>query len=76
MTRKHYNIEQLDLSHSFSDEMNKDNKFMKHGTVQQTFLDGVDVINKNDLTEVSKDDEKARKKSSEKDFKSFLEVCQ
>ena len=69
MTRKHPNIEQLDGSDSFSDDLDEDDKYMKTlqywkkgklGTVYQTFLDVVDVIEKSHLTEESKDDEKAK----------------
>ena len=85
MTRKHHIIEQLDGCDSFSDELDEDDKYMKTlhywkkgflGTVYQTYLDVVDVIKKSDLTEESKDDERAkaleaRKHAFGKDFEHF-----
>ena len=85
MTRKHPHIEQLDGGISVSDDLEDDDKYMKTiqyweqgklGTVFQTFLDVVDVIENSDLTEESKELEKAkvlaaRKDAFGKDFEFF-----
>ena len=85
ITRKHTIIEQLDGNDSVSDEMDEDDKYMKTvhywehgilGTVFQTYLDVMDVIEKSDLTEELKDLEKtkvlaARKEAFGKDFELF-----
>ena len=85
MTRKHPNIEQLDGCNSYSEELDEDDKFMKTlhywknghlGTIYQNYLDVVDVIEKSDLTEESKNDERAkaveaRKYAFGKDFVLF-----
>ena len=88
MTRKHKKIEQLDGCDSVSDVMDEDkdeDKYMKTvhywkqgkvGTVFQTFLDVMDVIENSDLTKESKDLEKtkvlaARKEAFGNDFELF-----
>ena len=85
VTRKHTIIEQLDGNDSLRDDMDEDDKYMKTvhyweqgmlGTVFQTYLDVVDVIEKSDLTEEMKDLEKtkvlaARKEAFGKDFDTF-----
>ena len=80
MTRMHKNIEQLDGGDLASDdETDKYKKTAlywekgKLGTIFQTYLDVIDVIENSDLTEVSKDLEKekvlaARKEAFGKDF--------
>ena len=84
MTRKHKKIEQLDGCESVSDNMDEDLylktvhywKQGKVGTVFQTFLDVMDVIENSDLTKESKDLEKtkvlaARKEAFGNDFELF-----
>ena len=69
MTRKHQRMEQLDGSNSISDDLEEDDKFCKTiqywkegklGTIFQAYLDVLDIIDKSELTDKSKDDEKAR----------------
>ena len=83
ITRMHKKIEQLDGGDSVSDDERDKYKKTVHywekgklGTVFQTYLDVNDIIENSDLTEVSKDLEKAkvlaaRKEAFGKDFKHF-----
>ena len=85
ITRKHPRMEQLDGTNSISDDLDDDDKYSKTvqywkegkiGTIFQTFLDVLDVIESSDLTEESKDLEKdkvleSRKIAFGKDFEHF-----
>ena len=85
MARKHADMEQLDGSVSLSDNLDDDDKYLKTimywkegrlGTVYQTFLDVMDVIETSDLREEAKDVEKekvleTRKKAFGNDYQHF-----
>ena len=85
MVRKHANIEQLDGSVSLSDNLDEHDRYLKTimyqkeeklGTVYQTFLDVIDVIETSDLKEEAKDVEKdkvleTRKKAFGNEFQHF-----
>ena len=84
MTRKHPHIEQLDGCDSIRDDLEDDDNCMisrywkegKLGSIFQTYLDVLDIIEKSELSEKSKDDERAkvleaRKDAFGKDFELF-----
>ena len=82
MARKHANIEQIDGFISENDDWDKYEScrhYWKHGhigTVYQSFLDAVDIIENSKLTEESKQEEKekvveARRKAFGSNFKHF-----
>ena len=85
MTRMHKKIEQLDGGDPVSDGIDENDKYKKTshywekgelGTIFQTYLDVNHILENSDLTEVSKDQEKAkvlaaRKEAFVKDFKLF-----
>ena len=69
MTRKHANIEQLDGSTSVSEDLEEDVKYFRTksylkegrlGTSYQGFLDANDIVEKSDLSDKSKNTEKAK----------------